>query len=85
MSSKCRGCGGECASQKRLVRRLLAARPTDHRRVPDSISADPDVEGIRALMGETGTSTRKIWSAIRTLEGSSSTSWIYKKTEHQQR
>ena len=79
MSSKCRGCGGECARRKDWCDVCLLLVPLITGESPDSISADPDVEGIRALMGETGTSTRKIWSAIRTLEGSSSTSWIYKE------
>ena len=79
MSAKCRGCGEEGARGKDWCDVCLLLVPIITGESPDSIAADPAVEEIRASMGGAGTETRKIWSAVRKLPDSSSTSWILKE------
>ena len=76
---ECRGCGGEPAQSKEWCDVCLLLVPIITGESTSSIARGPEIDEIRKSIGETGGSTRKIWSAIRSLPDPKATSWIRKE------
>ncbi len=79
LTIECRGCGGEPAHPKEWCDVCLLLVPIITGESTSSIARGPTIDEIRELIGETGGSTRKIWSAIRSLPDPNATSWIRKE------
>ena len=80
MTIECRGCGGELANTKEWCDVCILLVPIITGESISSIARGPTIDQIRELIGETGGTTRKIWSAIRSLPDPKATSWIRKET-----